>query len=69
MKTITVEIINEKALKLLKELETLKLIRLKKSKSGSKKSTIDWSKYKGSMSKQPIEEVNRQLKNLRNEWN
>jgi len=29
---------------------------------------MDWSKYKGAMSKQPLNEIGKQLKELRNEW-
>ena len=66
MKTITIDIIDEKAIHLLQDLELLKLIRLRKGKAGHK--GTDWGKYKGAMSKQPISEVDRQLNELRNEW-
>jgi hypothetical protein len=65
-KSITIELINEKALKLLREMEASKLIRLKKHKS--KSTRVDWSKFKGAMSKQPISEVDKQLKELRSAW-
>ena len=67
MRTITIDIINEKALNLLKDLELLKLIRLRKEKP-EKKTKTDWLNYKGAMTKQSLEKVNRQLKELRNEW-
>jgi len=67
MKTITVDILNEKAMNLLRDLELLKLIRLRREKTSQKDST-DWSKYKGAMSKQPISEVDQQLSELRSEW-
>ena len=66
MRTITIDIINEKAIHLLQDLELLKLIRLRKEKSGRK--STDWGKYKGAMSKQSISEVDQQLNELRNEW-
>ncbi|NJN26344.1 MAG: hypothetical protein HC819_10375 [Cyclobacteriaceae bacterium] len=66
MRTITIDIINEKAIHLLQDLELLKLIRLRKE-NASQKGT-DWGKYKGAMSKQPISEVDQQLNELRNEW-
>lgn len=66
MRTITIDIINEKAIHLLQDLELLKLIRLRKEKAGQK--STDWGKYKGAMSKQPISEVDQQLNELRNEW-
>jgi hypothetical protein len=66
IKTVTVDIINEKALKLLQDLEGLQLIRLRKDKSESQ--SVDFSRYKGAMGKQPIEDVNQQLGQLRNQW-
>lgn len=51
MRTITIDIINEKALSLLRELEGLKLIRLRKDETGKKTTATDWTKYKGAMSK------------------
>jgi hypothetical protein len=68
MRTITIDIINEKALNLLRELELLKLIRLRKDKPGEKPAAMDWTKYKGAMSKQPLSEIDHQLNELRSEW-
>ena len=68
MRTITIDIINEKVLNLLRDLEQLKLIRLRKEKPDEKQSTPDWSKYKGAMSKQSKSEIDQQLNELRNEW-
>lgn len=67
MQTITIDIINEKALKLLQELELLKLIRVRKGKEDTSAS-IDWSKYKGAMTRQPLDEVDDLLTKLREEW-
>ncbi|WP_162418522.1 hypothetical protein [Cyclobacterium roseum] len=64
MKSITIDIINEKAIHLLQDLELLKLIRIRKEKAGKKDAT-DWGRYKGAMSKQPIGEVDQQLNELR----
>jgi hypothetical protein len=66
MKTITIDILNEKAIHLLQDLELLKLIRLRKENAGQK--GTNWGKYKGAMSKQPISEVDQQLNELRSEW-
>ena len=67
MKTITIDIINNKAIKLLQNLETLKLIRMRKETSPE--GTINWAaKYKGSLSKQHLSEIDNQLKELRNSW-
>lgn len=68
MRIITIEIINEKALNLLKDLEQLKLIRLRKESTPESKENLDWIKYKGAMSKQSLEDIDKQLNELRNEW-
>jgi rRNA processing protein Krr1/Pno1 len=65
MKTVTIDIINEKALNLLRDMEVLKLIKLHQVKG---KKNPEMIKYKGAMSKQPIGEVDQQLNDLRNEW-
>ena len=67
MRTITIDIINENVLSLLKGLEFLKLIRLPKDKS-SQKPKIDWLAYKGTMTRQPLDSVDQQLYELRDEW-
>jgi hypothetical protein len=69
MTTVTVDILNEKAITLLRDLELLKLIRLRKERDEPKASGMSLiSKYKGAMSRQPINEIDQQLKDLRNEW-
>ncbi|WP_426327339.1 hypothetical protein [Pedobacter sp. R-06] len=69
MRTITLDILNEKALSLLKDLELLKVIRLRKDSATSNVTDNDLiSKYKGSMQKQPISDVDDQLNSIRNEW-
>jgi hypothetical protein len=68
MQTFTIDILNEKAIKLLKELEHLKLIRVRKKASNSG-SLSNWAeKYYGTMSKEPISNVDAQLKELRDAW-
>ena len=67
VQTITVDIINQKALKLLQELEQLQLIRLRRE--DSKDTKIDWkAKYKGAMTKQPLSEIDGQMDELRSGW-
>ena len=67
MKTITIDIINDKVVKILHELELLQLIRVRRKKNPS---NPDWKvKYKGAMKAQTLSEVNSQLNNLRQEWN
>lgn len=65
IQTITVDIINQKALKLLQELELLQLIRLRREKTAD----VNWhGNYKGAMSKQPAAEIENQLNELRSGW-
>jgi hypothetical protein len=67
IKTVTIDIINEKALKLLQDLELMQLIRVRTEKLQAP--ITDWAgKYKGAMSKQPLGEVDDQLNGLRNGW-
>ncbi len=68
MQTVVVDIINEKALHLLKDLERLKLIHVRTKKDEMKEETVLWNKYKGAMSKQSLDEVESQLAKLREEW-
>ena len=69
MQTITIDILNNKALNLLKDLELLELIRLRRDISNSTTITSEWStKYKGSMTKQRIDEIDYHLNELRKEW-
>jgi len=69
MRTVTIDIINEKALNLLKDLELLKLIRLRKDNPEPKpKAETDWLNYKGTMTRQPLDNVDQQLNKLRDEW-
>ena len=68
MQTVVIDIINDKALKLLKDLELLELIHLRKEKETQKTET-DWAaKYKGAMTKQALVDIDNQLSELRNEW-
>lgn len=65
MQILKVEIMNDQALNLLKELELLKLIRL--HEENDEDETDNTAKYKGAMTKQPLGEVNIQLQKLREE--
>jgi|AntRauTorcE11898_2_1112593.scaffolds.fasta_scaffold11391_5 hypothetical protein len=67
MKTIEIDILNEKALKLLEELENLKLIKVREKKSGREK-TSNMKQYKGAMQKQPLKEIDNQINELRGSW-
>ena len=67
MQTVIIDILNNKAIKLLQDLELLQLIRMRREKTHPTK--INWAaKYKGAMTKQPLPDVDNQLKELRNEW-
>jgi hypothetical protein len=68
MQTITIDIINEKALSLLKNLEGLKLIRIRKNSVEPKDSINRIAKYKGAMQKESIEDIDNQLNELRGSW-
>lgn len=68
MQTITIDIINNKALRLLKDLESLQLIRLHKKKKQDPNETNWTIKYKGAMQKQPLPEIDKQLNELREGW-
>jgi hypothetical protein len=68
MQTLTIDIINDKAINLLNDLEMLQLIRVRKQAS-DKVTTTDWpTRYKGAMEKQPLDKIDEQLTNLRNSW-
>lgn len=69
MKTVTLDILNDKAMNLLKDLESLKLVRVRRQSSTDKELKKDLiAKYKGAMTPQSKEEIDRQLQDLRNEW-
>lgn len=68
MQTLTIDIINEKAVKLIQDMELLKLIRVRKEKP-QQNEPLKWAaKYKGAMQKQPLKEVDSQLNDLRSSW-
>ncbi len=68
IQTITIDVMNEKAMKLLQDLELLQLIRMRKEKSTSAKNS-NWAiKYKGMMTKQPLNDIDNQLNELRDGW-
>lgn len=65
IQTITIDVMNEKAMKLLQDLELLQLIRLRKEKSTSANNS-NWAiMYKGTMTKQPLNDIDNQLNELR----
>lgn len=67
MHTITIDIINNKAIKLLQDLELMQLIRVRREQKPL--TATDWTaKYKGAMTKQSLTDIDNQLNELRNEW-
>jgi hypothetical protein len=69
MRTVTVDILKDEALNLLKDLEALNVIRLHHGKEEKGPLSVNKIKsYKGLMSKQPLDEIDKQLNDLRNEW-
>lgn len=68
MRTLTIDIINKKAVRLLQDLELLQLIRVRRG-TQEPLNTTNWvAKYKGAMTKQPLSDIDNQLNELRNEW-
>ena len=67
IQTVTIDIINNKAMKLLQDLELLQLIRLRKEKA--QHGETNWAaRYKGAMAKQSLSDIDNQLNELRNGW-
>lgn len=67
MKTVTVEIKNEKALALLRNLESLKLLRLVDEDNPKPKQNLS-DKYAGKLSKDVAEELQNHIEKGRDEW-
>lgn len=65
IRTVTIEILSKKAINLLKNMELDKLIRMRIKKE---KKTAKLEMYKGAMTKQSVESVEKQLKELRSAW-
>lgn len=70
MKSITIDILNERALNLLRELEALNLIKL--PGSASSKGTVVGKKkpsdYKGIISAELAEKMQKHIRQSREEW-
>lgn len=67
MKTVTVEILNEKAYRLLEDLEELDVIKLQRPSVSTGGTGI--SKLRGSIQlHKTVEEIDEELRNLRAEW-
>lgn len=69
MTTVTLDILNERALNILKDLELLNLIRFRnKKKEDTPIKTKLSDKYRGVLSKEQGESLNLHVKQMRNEW-
>jgi len=68
MQTVTIDIINEKALNLLRDLELMQLIRLRREKNDTGLNSNLASQYKGAMQKQSLNDIDNQINDLRNAW-
>ena len=66
METIVVQITNNKALKLLKELEELHLIKLLKRNADTSQKLSE--KYAGKLSADTVEKLQEHLQQSRKEW-
>ncbi|MBX2900550.1 MAG: hypothetical protein KF775_12920 [Cyclobacteriaceae bacterium] len=67
MQTITIDILNEKALELIKKLEEMNLVKVTKETTVSK-SRKKPSDYKGILSDKSGSELLESIKKSRNEW-
>lgn len=68
MTTLTVDIIDEKALPLLKDLEALNIIKVRGNSHKTDEERIaSIQSLKGKMTKQPLEEIEKQLAEFRAE--
>jgi hypothetical protein len=66
-KILEIEVMNDQALTLIKDLEALDLIEIRKDFTSEDK-PADIRSYKGKMKQQPLLIVEEQLQELRNGW-
>lgn len=66
MQTLLIEVLNEKALLLLRDLEDLDVIRLLPPEAPRQKLS---KQFRGSLSAQTAEKMHQHVESLRNEWN
>jgi len=66
--TVTIDIIDDKALNLLVDLERLKLIRLHRQTNNLSDTKSNLHKFKGAMTKQSLHDIDKQLNEMRGEW-
>jgi len=68
MRSITIDILNEKAVNLLKELEVLKLIKITSKTSDPTRSRKKASEFKGSLPADLGHQMQERIKQSREEW-
>jgi hypothetical protein len=69
MKTLTLEILDDRAINILKDLELRKLIRIQGNDGQTNTKPADLAaKYSGAMTQQSLADIDKQLSDLRNEW-
>ena len=66
--TMTIQITNAKVVRLLHELEELHLIKVLKENIATAKPKLS-DKYKGIISKEQGQSLNKHIKQMRSEWN
>lgn len=67
--TITVELLHNDALDLVRQLERLSILRIKKEKAVASPKKIDVTKLYGTLKlNMSLEEIDNQLNDIRNEW-
>jgi hypothetical protein len=67
MKTVTVEIKNDIAMSFLHNLESLHILRVVENKSGPIKQKLS-ERFAGCLSSERAEELQKELTQMRNEW-
>ena len=67
MKTLTIEIKDDKVLKLLQNLENMKILRILENKPIKTNQKLS-GKFAGSISKETAEKLHKHITEIRNEW-
>ncbi len=65
--TVNIKVLNEKAMKLLEELEDLQLIKVLDKKMPRNKTNMS-EKLAGSLTKEQAEQMDKELQEMRSEW-
>jgi hypothetical protein len=66
--TVTIDIIDDKALNLLVDLERQKLIRFHRQTNRLPDNKSNLHRFKGTMTKQSLQDIDEQLSEMRSEW-